>query len=73
MVKFCVYPGFGGGYSYSNVNNYFKVNNYCKFCGKTFIVTIAIMSDIREMLYFTLEVFRCLANQNHGHICVMLE
>ena len=25
------------------------------------------------MLYFTPEVFRCLANQIHGHICVMLE
>ena len=25
------------------------------------------------MLYFTLEVFRHLANQNSGHICVMLE
>ena len=25
------------------------------------------------MLYFTLEVFRCLANQNRGHIRVMLE
>ena len=55
------------------MTNYFKVNNHCKFCGKTFIVTIAIMSDIRAMLYFTLEVFCCLANQNHGHICVMLE
>ena len=25
------------------------------------------------MMYFTLEVFRRLANQNHGHIHVMLE
>ena len=25
------------------------------------------------MLYYTLEVFRCLANQIHGHIRVMLE
>ena len=25
------------------------------------------------MLYFIPEVFHCLANQIHGHICVMLE
>ena len=25
------------------------------------------------MLYFTLEVFHRLANQSHGHICVMLQ
>ena len=41
-----------------------------------FIVTTAIMSDNRElpgMLYFTREGFRRLANQNRGHIRVMLE
>ena len=47
MVKLCVCPGFGGVYSYSNMTNYFKMKNYCKFCSKTF-VTRAIMSDIRE-------------------------
>ena len=47
-------------YSYSNMINYFKMNNYCKFCGKTFIVTRAIMSDF----ILTLRVFRCLTNQN---------
>ena len=39
-------------------------------------VETAIMSDNREcrvMLYFTLEVFRCLATQIHGHIRVMLQ
>ena len=55
MVKFCVYCGYGGGYSYSNMTYYFKMNNYCKFYGKTFIVTRAITSDNRE-LYFILEV-----------------
>ena len=48
MVKFCVYRGLGGRYSYSNMINYFKMNNYCKFYCKTFIVTTAIMSDNRE-------------------------
>ena len=42
-------PWFLGGYSYSNVTNYFKMNNYCKFYGKTFIVTRAIMNDNREL------------------------
>ena len=76
MVKLCVYHSLGGGYSYSNMTNYFKMNNYCKFYCKTFIVTTAIMSDNREdlvMLYFTGEEFRRLANQNRGHIRVMLE
>ena len=50
MVNFCVHCGFGGGYSYSNTTNYFKMINYCIFYGKTFIVTIAIMSDNRELL-----------------------
>ena len=72
MVKFCIYPGFGGGYSYSNMTNYFARNNYCKLSGKTFIVMRAIMSDIRE-LQGSAELFRCLANQNRGHIRVMLE
>ena len=48
MVKFCVYRGLGGSYSYSNMTNYFKLNNYCKFYCKTFIVMAAIMSDNRE-------------------------
>ena len=47
-VKFWVYRGFGGCYSYSNMTNYFKMNNYCKFYCMTFIVTTAIMSDNRE-------------------------
>ena len=47
MVKFCVYRGFGGGYSYSNMTNYFKLINYCKFYCKTFIVKTAIMGDNR--------------------------
>ena len=36
----------------------------------------AIISDNRELqgyAVFTPEVFRCLANQIHGYICVMLE
>ena len=49
MVKFYVYCGFGGGYSYSNMTNYFKMNNHCKFYGITFIVMAAIMSDNREL------------------------
>ena len=49
MVKFCVYRGLGGGYSYSNMTNYFKMHNYCKFYCKMFIVTTAIMSDNREL------------------------
>ena len=48
MVKFCVYHGLGGGYSYFNMTNYFKMNNYCKFYCKTLIVRTAIMSDNRE-------------------------
>ena len=31
MVKFCVYRGLGGGFSYSNMTDYFKLNNYYKF------------------------------------------
>ena len=49
MVKFCLYHGVGGGYSYSNMTNNFKMNNYCKFYCKTFIVTRDIMSDNREL------------------------
>ena len=49
MVKFCVYHGLGGGYSYSNMTDYFKMNNYCKFYCKMFIVTTATMSDNREL------------------------
>ena len=49
MVKFCVYHGLGGGYSYSNMTNYFKMHNYCKFYCKMFIVTTDIMSDNREL------------------------
>ena len=49
IVKFCVYRGLGGDYSYSNMTNYFKMNNYSKFYCKTFIVTTAIMSDKREL------------------------
>ena len=30
------------------MTNYFKMNNYCKFYCKTFIVTTVIMSDNRE-------------------------
>ena len=41
VLKFCIYHGFGGGYSYSNMTNYFKMNIYCKFYGKTVIVTTA--------------------------------
>ena len=72
MVKFCVYHGFGGDYSDSNMTNYFKMNNYCKYYGNTFIVMTTIVSDNREMLGYA-EQFRHLANQIHGHICVMLE
>ena len=49
MIKFYVYYAFGEGYSYSNMINYFKMNNYCKIYGKTFIVMRAIMSDSREL------------------------
>ena len=76
MVKFCVCHGLGGGYSYSNMTNYFKMNKYHKFYCKTFIVTTATMSDNRSylvILYFIREGFRRLANQNRGHIRVMLE
>ena len=45
ILKFCVYCGLGGGYSYSNMANYFKLNKYCKFYCKRFIV---IMGDNRE-------------------------
>ena len=48
MVQFCVYLGFGGGYCYSNMKNYFKMNNYYIYYCKTFIVTTAIMGDNRE-------------------------
>ena len=48
MVKFYVYHGLGGDYSYSNMTNYFKMNSYSKFYCKTVIVTTAIMSDKRE-------------------------
>ena len=48
MLKFCVYRGFGGGYFYSNMTNYFKMNNYAKFYCKTFIAMTAIMSDKKE-------------------------
>ena len=40
------------------------MNNYCKFYGKTFIVTIAMSNNI---------LFCCLANQIHGHIHVIKE
>ena len=76
MVKFCVYRGLGSGYSYTNMTNFFKMNNYCIFYCKTFIVTTAIMGDNSESkvtLYFTGELFHRLANQNRGHIRVMLE
>ena len=52
------------------------MNNYHKFYGTMFTVTTAIISDNRELqgyAVFTPEVFRCLTNQIHGHICVMLE
>ena len=58
------------------MKNYFKMNNYCNFYSKAVIVMTAIMSNNREcrvVLYFTSEVFRRLANQIHGQICVMLE
>ena len=45
------------------MTNYFKMHNYCKFYCKMFIVTTAI----------TREGFHRLANQNRGHIRVMLE
>ena len=45
ILKFCVYRGLGGDYSYSNMTNYFKMTNYSKFYCKTVIVTTAIMSD----------------------------
>ena len=62
------------------VYGYFTEAN-CKYLNKIFVccfyhITIATMSDNREpeiMLYFTDEVFRHLANQNRGHIHVMLE
>ena len=60
MVKFCVYHCFGGCYSYSNLTNYFKMNNYCKFYGKTVIFTTAVMHDNLELpgyADFTCEVF----------------
>ena len=41
--------GGGGGYSYSNMTHYFKINNYDKFYCKTCIGTTAIMSDNREL------------------------
>ena len=53
------------------MTNYFKMNNYCKVYCETFIVTTAIMSDNRERQGYA--VFYCLANQNRGHIRVMLE
>ena len=43
--KFCIYQGFGRGYSYSNMTYCFKMNNYYKFYGKRVIVMTAIMSD----------------------------
>ena len=70
-VKFCVYNGLGGDYSYSNMTNYFKMNNYCKFHGDTVIVMTAIMSDYYAD--FTHEIFPRLTNHNRGHSCVMLE
>ena len=48
MLEFCIYRGLVRGYSYSNMTNYFKMNNYCKFYCKRFIVTTAIMNDNRE-------------------------
>ena len=51
------------------------MNNYHKFYGKMF-VTAAIISDNGELqgyAVFTPEAFCRLANQIHGHICVMLE
>ena len=69
--------GGGGGYPYSNMTNYFKVNNYHKFYSKTVIVTTAIMSN-NSKLYpcyadFTHEIFPGLTNQNRGHSNLMLE
>ena len=68
IIKVLLYPG------------YFTEAN-CKYFNKIFvcyfyIITKPIVSDNREsevMLYFTDEVFRHLANQNRGHIRVMLE
>ena len=47
------------------------MKNYCKFYGKMFIVMTAIIGGIRELKSY--EVFQCLSNQIHRHICVMLE
>ena len=43
-VKFCIYRGFG--YSYSSMTSYFKMNDYCKFYAKSFIVMTDIMGII---------------------------
>ena len=32
MVKFSVYLGLGGGYFYSNMTNYFKMNKHSDAC-----------------------------------------
>ena len=69
-------PWFVGAYSYSNMTNYFKLNNYCKFYSKTVIVDTAIMSDnsnVPGYVDFTHEIFPKLNNQNRGHSHVMLE
>ena len=57
MVKLCVYHGLGGGYSYSNMTNYFKMNNYCIFYCKTLIVMTAIMGDNRELQGYCNAIF----------------
>ena len=49
FILVCVYHGLVRGYSYSNMINYFKMNNYCEFYGKVFIVTTAIMSENKEL------------------------
>ena len=76
MVEFCVYYGLRGGYSYSNMTNYFKMNNNYTFYGKTGIVMTAIMSNNSNLpgyADFTQEVLRRSADQIQGYIRVMLE
>ena len=73
MVKFCVYRGLGGDYSYSNMTNYFKMNNYSKFYCKTVIVTTAIMSDKREYqgyaVFYRGSISSFSQSESRTHLC----
>ena len=57
MVKFCIYHGFEGGYSYSNMTNYFKMNNDCKFYCKTVVVREPIIRSYQVMLILSVKYF----------------